>query len=239
MRSLLWRALIGWPHVLRAVAAALAALSLAWGVALSEGLAAAMVGAAAGSLSGQHLARSKLRLAVILVGATALLTGIFGLAALTTGTEFIPRLIGPAAALRVASFARFASLAFCIAVSLRAVAVRKPWAVALELAFVTLAITTVFAAHRDGIIARPLWLSDWAWRQAIDPAHILLGVGVAAAGILAVLLLLETKSGRPISSLLVLALLAIVAALGLNASCRRGAIKGPTQGRRTAAGPSR
>lgn len=218
MRSLLGKAFLGWSHVLRAIAAALAALSLAWGVALSEGLAAAMAGAAAGSLVGQHLARSKLRLGVILIGAAALLTGIFGLAALTTGTEFIPQLIGPAAALRASSFARFASLALCVAISLRAIAVRRPSAVALELAFVTLAITTVFAAHRDGIIARPLWLSDWAWRQAIDPAHILLGVGVAAAGILAILLLLETKSGRPISSLLVLALLAIVAALGLNAS---------------------
>jgi transglutaminase-like putative cysteine protease len=218
MRNLLKRALIGWPHVLRAIAAALAALSLAWGVALSEGLAAAMLGAAAGSLTGQHLARSKLRLGAILLGAAALLTAIFGLAALTTGSEIIPTAIGPAAALRVASSARFASLAFCVGLSLRAVAVRKTSAVALELAFVTLAITTVFAAHRDGIIARPLWLSDWAWRQAIDPAHILLGVGVAAAGILAVLLLLETRSGRPISSLLVLALLAVVAALGLNAS---------------------
>ncbi|MCK6586582.1 MAG: transglutaminase domain-containing protein [Polyangiaceae bacterium] len=218
MRGPFTRVFLGWPHVLRAVAAALAALSLAWGVALSEGLIAAMGGAAAGSLAGQHLARSKLRLGVILIGSAAFLAGIFGLAALTTGTEFIPRLIGPAAALRVAGFARFASLAFSVAVSLRAVAVRRPSAVALELAFVTLAITTVFAAHRDGIIARPLWLSDWAWRQAIDPAHILLGVGVAAAGILAVLLLLETRGGRPISSLLVLALLAVVAALGLNAS---------------------
>jgi transglutaminase-like putative cysteine protease len=210
--------LIGWPHVLRAIAAALAALSLAWGVALSEGLVAAMLGAAAGSLTGQHLARSKLRLGAILLGAAALLTAIFGLAALATGTEIIPHAMGPAAALRVASFARFASLALCIGLSLRAVSARRPSAVALELAFVTLAITTVFAAHRDGIIARPLWLSDWAWRQAIDPAHILLGVGVAAAGILAILLLLETKSGRPISSLLVLALLATIAALGLNAS---------------------
>jgi protein-glutamine gamma-glutamyltransferase len=83
---------------------------------------------------------------------------------------------------------------------------------------VTVAITTVFAAHRDGIIARPLWLSDWAWRQAIDPAHILLGVGVASAGILAILLLIETRSGRPLSSLLVLAGLALIAALGWSAS---------------------
>lgn len=218
MGKLLRKVFIGWPHALRAVATALAALSLAWGVALSEGLAAAMVGAAAGSLAGQHLARSKLRLGAILIGAAALLVGLFGFAALATGTELIPRLIGPAAALRVASSVRFASLALALALSMRAVAARKPAAVALELAFVTIAITTVFAAHRDGIIARPLWLSDWAWRQAIDPAHILLGIGVAAAGILAVLLLLETRSGRPISSLVVLALLAIVAALGLNAA---------------------
>ena len=28
---------------------------------------------------------------------------------------------------------------------------------------------------------RPLWLSDWAWHRGIDPAVILLAIGVAVA----------------------------------------------------------
>jgi transglutaminase-like putative cysteine protease len=214
---LIWRALLGWPHVLRAIALALSALSLAWGVALTEGLVAAMVGAAGGSIAGQHLARSKLRLGTMLAACGIGVGLALGLASLFVGTEALPRLLGPANTLRVAGCLRFGALAFAIAAALRGVAARKPAAMSIELAFVALSITTVFAAHRDGIIARPLWLSDWAWRQGIDPANILLGIGGVAAGTLAILLLLETKSRRPVSSLVVVTALAILAATFVNA----------------------
>ncbi|MFO0626684.1 MAG: hypothetical protein U0325_13805 [Polyangiales bacterium] len=52
------------------------------------------------------------------------------------------------------------------------------------------------------MIARPLWLSDWAWRQGFDPTTILLGIGGVAVVLLAVLLVAESKSGRALSSLL-------------------------------------
>lgn len=208
---------IGWPHILRALAAALSALSLAWGIARTEGLIAAMIGAAAGTLAGQRIAKSKLRLGVLLIGTIVLTISGFALISWATSTSLFPQMLGPAPTLRAAGVLRFALIAFGTASALRTAAARRPSASALELFFVTISITTVFAAHRDGLIARPLWLSDWAFRNDIDPAHILLGIGVAAAGILAVLLLVESESRRRFSSLLLLLFLAITAALGFNA----------------------
>jgi pimeloyl-ACP methyl ester carboxylesterase len=42
-------------------------------------------------------------------------------------------------------------------------------------------VAAALAAHRGGVVARPLWLSDFAWRRDLDPADVLVGIGVAAA----------------------------------------------------------
>ncbi len=207
----------GLPYLLRALAAALSALSLSWGIARTEGLIAAMIGAAAGTLCGARFARGKLRLSAIIGGLILFLISGLGLVAFSTSTSFIPQSLGPALTLRIAGVLRFSLIAFSIAALLRTIAARKPSASALELGFVSVSITTVFAAHRDGLIARPLWLSDWAFRNDFDPAHILLAIGVLAAGILAILQLAENKSERRISSLILLLLAAITVALGFNA----------------------
>lgn len=202
-----------WPHLLRAAAMALAALALSWGIAGSEALAAAMLGAVFGVVAGQLLANSKLKLGVLVAGAVLLGVMSWLGASLATATEAVPRMVGPANALTLGGVLRFGGTALAVATALRAVAVRRPTALALELAFLVTSITAVFASHRDGVIARPLWLSDWAWREGFDPAQIFLGIGVVAVGLSAVLLLAETKSGRSLSSLLVLAALGILAFL--------------------------
>ena len=46
-------------HGFRAIAMALAALSLAWGISLTEGLVAAMIGAVLGVAAGELIARSR------------------------------------------------------------------------------------------------------------------------------------------------------------------------------------
>ncbi len=60
--------------------------------------------------------------------------------------------------------------------------------IGLELAVVGGAVAAMFASHRDGVIARPLWLSDWAWQHGYDPADVLLSVGALAVIVLAALL---------------------------------------------------
>jgi transglutaminase-like putative cysteine protease len=206
----------GWRHPLRALAMALAALSLAWGVALTEGLVAAMVGAVLGVVAGELLGRSRARLGVAL-GGVALFTLVTWLLGRTlTTTEALASMVGPGNTLAAVGVVRFGTLAFALTTGLRTLAVRRPSALALELGFIAAAVTTVFASHREGVIARPLWLSDWAWQEGIDPSHILLVIGAFAVVLLAVLLVAETKSGRAISSLLALAALAILAVLFIN-----------------------
>jgi transglutaminase-like putative cysteine protease len=209
--KLLRRALAGWRHPARALAMALAAFSLSWGVALGEALAAAMIGAVLGVAAGEALGRSRVR-PTVGVGALALLAFVlWRLAALAVGTELLAELAGPANALVTASVLRFGALAFSVVASLRMMAVRRPAVTALELGLVTVAFTSVFASHREGVIARPLWLSDWAWQQGIDPAQVLLAIGGAAVTLLAVLLVADTRSGRALSSLVLLVLLALSA----------------------------
>ncbi len=69
----------------------------------------------------------------------------------------------------------------------------------------------MFAAHREGIISRPLWLSDWAWERGIDPVHVFLVLGGAAVVVLGLLLVAEAEERRGSAA----AVLAIFAVLGV------------------------
>ncbi|MBK8693790.1 MAG: hypothetical protein IPN17_16240 [Deltaproteobacteria bacterium] len=209
--TLLRRALAGWRHPVRALAMALAAFALSWGVALGEALAAAMIGAILGVVAGELLGRSRVRPTVGVAGLGLLAFVLWRFAALAVGTEALAELAGPANALVTASVLRFGALSFSVVAALRMMAVRRPAVTALELGLVTVAFTSVFASHREGVIARPLWLSDWAWQQGIDPAQVLLAIGGAAVTLLAVLLVADTRSGRALSSLVLLVLLALSA----------------------------
>ncbi len=210
------RLLSGWRHPVRLLAMAMAALSLAWGVALTEGLIAAMAGAALGVIAGELLGRSRLRTGVVLGGLWLFTLVAWKGGAFALTTEWLADYVGPGNALAGVGVVRFGTLAFSLIASLRAVAVRRPAALALELGFIAAALTGVFASHRDGVIARPLWLSDWAWQQGIDPSQVFLVIGAVAVGLLAILLVAETKSGRALSSLAALAGLALLAVMFIN-----------------------
>jgi transglutaminase-like putative cysteine protease len=189
----------------------LAALSVAWGIALPAGVVAAAVGAAAGVVVGQRLGRSSLRLWAALAGVVAAVVASHALARLMVDTTTLPALLGTGRTLRLASVLRFGSTALGVAACLRTAAARRPVAVGLELAAVAVALPLSFASHRDGVIARPLWLGDWAWTRGMDPAVALLAIGGAAVVLLSILLLAEGRSRRAPSAFLVLALLTVLA----------------------------
>ena len=44
-----------------------------------------------------------------------------------------------------------------------------------------------FVPHRDGLILQPLWLSDWAWRNGLEPTVILGVLGSVLVTLLAIL----------------------------------------------------
>ena len=195
--------------VLRAVAVAVASMCIAWGVAPSSAIASAVVGSLFGVVIGQLLGRTRLRLPAI-VGFAVLFGGAaFFLAGLVVNHDAIPRLIGTGMALRLSLVLRFGAVALAGFGALRAIATRRPPALVLELAAIAGSIAYVFAAHREGIISRPLWLSDWAWERGIDPANVFLVLGGVAVVVLGLLLVAEAEQKRG-SAAAVLALFAVL-----------------------------
>ncbi len=203
-----WRIL---RHPVRVVAMTIAALALSWSLVGTQGAVPAGLGAACGVALGEWLGRGKLKLQVVLAGATTALLFAWLLAAMLTSTEFIASGLGPGLALSMSVILRFGAASLFPILALRAVAVRRPSLVALELIFVVAALSVLFSAHRGGVISRPFWLSDWAWRADVDPAYVLLAIGGGAVVLLAMLMITET--GRRISWVSVLALPAVAALL--------------------------
>ncbi|MFO7566740.1 MAG: transglutaminase domain-containing protein [Enhygromyxa sp.] len=200
-------------HPIRATAMAMAALALAWGIATSAGLLAAMLGAVAGVAAGELLARTKTRLIALVTGVLVLGGLGWWLANLTTELRLVPALIGPGAALGLSSVLRFFILALTSVGTLRVMAARHKALIGLELAAVGAAVATMFASHRDGVIARPLWLSDWAWQHGYDPADILLCVGALAVIVLASLLVAESERRVSLASVGGLGVIVLLALL--------------------------
>lgn len=197
-------------HPIRAMAMAMAALALAWGIATGSGLVAAMLGAVAGVAVGELLARTEARLVALIAGALVFLVVGWWLADRVTEWRLFPLLIGPGRALGLSSVLRFFVLAITVVGVLRMMAARFPPLIGLELAAVAASVATMFAGHRDGIIARPLWLSDWAWEHGYDPADVLLTVGAVAVIVLAALLIAESDRRLTLASLGGMALLVIL-----------------------------
>ncbi|MBW2731892.1 MAG: hypothetical protein JRH20_05825 [Deltaproteobacteria bacterium] len=82
--------------------------------------------------------------------------------------------------------------AFALVFALRVLAMRARAFSLLEVAFVAGAVTLLLADHRNRMINRPRFLSDWAWSMGIDPTSVLVGVGVGAA-LLAVFFFLRAQ----------------------------------------------
>lgn len=120
----------------------------------------------------------------ILGGALALFAVCWALSKFATGAELFASVFGAGNALATAVLLRFGALMFCSTLALRVLAARKRNLVVLELAALAAAVVAVFATHRDGVLVRPLWLSDWAWSVGLEPVQVLLGVGVGGVTIL-------------------------------------------------------
>jgi protein-glutamine gamma-glutamyltransferase len=197
--------LFGWlrasRHLIRAGAMAMAALALAWGVATSAGLSAAMLGAVAGVAGGELLARTKTRLIALVIGFVALSGLGWWFADFVTEVRLIPAAIGPGAALGLSSVLRFFVIALGVTGGLRVMAARHKPLIGLELAVVGASVASMFATHREGVIARPLWLSDWAWQHGYDPADVLLTVGAISVVVLATLLVAESERRVTLASI--------------------------------------
>jgi transglutaminase-like putative cysteine protease len=200
-------------HGLRVAAMGGAAFCAASTLTGGAGITAAVVGACLGVVAGELVARRRLRLWMALAASLGVALVGVGLAGAATRFELVPDLFGPARALRISVALRFGLTALALAAGLRIGGRRVPALAIVELVALVVAFSVPFAAHRDGVLVRPLWLSDWAWHEGIDPALILSALGAVVAGVLALLLMLESERRAGPSSFVALPAIAAVLAL--------------------------
>ena len=130
--STLGRAVRALRHPLRMIAMSLAALALTAGVALTEGVVAAILGALAGVLAGEWLGRSRWKLPVVLGGCAGALLFAVATSAFALRTEAFSSLLGPGLALRGAGLFRYFVGALSVVAAMRALVLRRRGAIAIE-----------------------------------------------------------------------------------------------------------
>ena len=198
-------------HPVRAAALAVAALAVTSALTSGVGVAAAMAGAVLGLLSGELLGRSRFRLSVVVGAHLGVMLLVGGLSWAMTRFSLLPEAVGPATVLVVDVVLRYLGGALCLVSGAAVDRGSAPLAMAVELVAMAAALSVMFAAHRDAVIERPLWLSDLAWRHGWDPTTLLLGIGGGAVVVLAALLLTESRRRISAATVLLLPLLALLA----------------------------
>ena len=182
--------------LLRSAVLALAAGMVAWPITIEIGVIAAAAGAVFAVVCGDVLARMPLRMGAVL-GAAALAGALgVGFSFVPVETAWLARLLGPVVAFGLGEALLWFALASSLLLPLRFAAHRRPLLGLLEVLVATVSIATSFAAHRQGMVNRPLAIGDWAWSRALDPAMVLLALGGAGALLLAVLMVSERQRRR-------------------------------------------
>lgn len=189
----------------------------AWRITLGPGLVAGALGATLGTVIAARLVARRIRTWVLIAGsALVLLAGLF-VADLFLAADGLAALLGPVSALQLGEALRFGAAGTGLALGLRSVALRWRAALAVEGSVVVLAVATTVAAHRDGMIARPLEISDWFWGQGIDPVIAFLAVGLMGAVLLAGVLAHGRSGARTTVQLLLVLLLGAFLAARIHA----------------------
>ncbi|MCK6550373.1 transglutaminase-like domain-containing protein [Myxococcota bacterium] len=188
----------------RLVHAALLATALAifaWPITLPTGLAAGALGAALGTFVAELLVGRRYRVLAIVGFAILWLVAGRVTVEVLSDAEWISALASPVLVLVVAEVIRWGAVGLGASVVLRSIALRYRAALAIEGGVVVAAVVTTVAAHRDGMIARPLTISDWFWSQGVDPVVAFLAIGVAGALLLAGILAHGRSPKRTVAQL--------------------------------------
>lgn len=203
---------------LRAAVLAVSAAALWWSLTLAAGVAAAMFAAASAALAADAYGRAPragahLRTTSVLGLAVACALAGLVLAHVGVHASLVPSALGPVGALVVTESLLALLITAPVVFVLRWLAVRRPALAALEIAAVAAAFAASTAAHREGMVHRPLALGDLAWSNGIDPTYALLALGGACLLLLAALLVTEERRARIPLHLGVLAVVALLLVL--------------------------
>jgi len=171
------------------------------------GIAASVAGAVCGMALAALAHRRRLRLAAALVLALSGLVVAWQLGEGALGADLVARLLGVRISFAVSEVITFGLGALALIFLLRLLSLARPPLALLEVVFVAGAAAVTFADHRNRMLNRPRFFSDWAWTLGVDPGTVLVGVGIAAA-LAAIFLFLRGQSLLKLATTLLLLLLA-------------------------------
>lgn len=205
---------------LRALVLAAAAAILCWPLTVTSGVLLAVAGALAGAVAGDLASRTRLKVSGALTVCLVVLVAGTWTARLAVKSEVAARALGPVTALWLSEALLWLMLITPIVFALRFLAARRPVLGVLEVLAVGGALIVSLAAHREGMVHRPLPIGDWAWSRGLDPVLALLVLGALVTALLAALLISEDRRKRlplhfGVLAALALALLLIVRVTGL------------------------
>ncbi len=182
--------------VSRVVVYAIAAVAFALPLATPETVVSAGLGAALGSLLGRPVAKTRLRLPLILLMSVVGVLGALLLQSFFLKLVGLASVMGARKALIVANVMFFGLGSLSAAVGLRAASARhRLWAFA-EIVFVSASFARLVLDHRYGATHRPFFIADPILAKGGDPALALLAIGVLATLVIMALLISDSSLAR-------------------------------------------
>ena len=197
---------------IRLLLMACAIISLFMGYLQGVGLYAAILGGVCSVVAGLQLAKTKLHTRGLILLTLFSLLSTWGLGFSMGYFSLYASIFGISNAISLQLLVYGFGFVFCFATLLRTFAIRFNSIYFVEFWLLALAAAAAFAPHRNHIILQPLWLSDWAWRNGLEPTLVLGLVGLFLALLLGVVTLLEKTKRFPFV-LVLLPLLAFFAFL--------------------------
>ncbi len=208
---------------LRGVVLAAAAGILVAPLTVASGTGAAVLGAFAAALAAdathrRHAGTRELRAAsVCLLALATALAGTWLTRALVD-VPAVARLVGPGSAFALSESLRWLFGVTPAVFALRFTAGRRPLLAVAEALIVASGFVLALAAHRNGMVHRPLAFGDWAWSHGLDPAVVFLGLGGVCTFLLGALLIAEERRSRMPLHFAAFALIGIVLILFVRSS---------------------
>lgn len=200
-----------WRAPMHAAALAVVFLVAVWDLAAPVALGAGVAGVGSGVALAYRLTQRRYRFWVMALAGL----GLMALGLLVPGvlTAWDPQgNVGTGQLLAAADAWRWLCVGAGVALPVRAAGERWRAALALEAAVVVAAVASPVAGHRDGMIARPLAISDVFWTHGVDPLVAFLALGVMAAVLVAHVLARRRSITRTASQIAVVLILALLAA---------------------------
>jgi len=183
---------------IRALLYAVALLLYLLPLATWSGVAVSVLGALLGMGLASAAHRRGMRLAAVLVLAPPALLLALGLGGWLQDAQWLAGLLGVKAALLAAEGLSLGLAALVAAFLLRFLSHTARALSLVEVLFVAGSVAALLADHRNRMLNRPRFLSDWAWSMGLNPGTVLVAVGIVAT-LVAILLFLR---GQPLLKLL-------------------------------------